>query len=65
MRNRRLCVVLGMKEHAMKIERKTMKVVALVGAAVVCVALSACNTVSGVGKDIQEASDNVKNAIEN
>ena len=49
----------------MKHERRTLKVVILVAAAVASVALSACNTVSGVGKDIQEASDNVKNAIEN
>jgi predicted small secreted protein len=49
----------------MKHERRTLRVVILVAAAVASVALSACNTVSGVGKDIQEASDNVKNAIEN
>lgn len=49
----------------MKIERKTVKALVLVAAAVASVALSACNTVSGVGKDIQEASDNVKDAIEN
>ena len=49
----------------MKHERRTAKVVILVAAAVAAVALSACNTVSGVGKDIQEASDNVKHAIEN
>ncbi|MBO6740457.1 MAG: hypothetical protein JJ916_11420 [Phycisphaerales bacterium] len=53
----------------MKHERKTAKVLVLVAAAVaatVCtLGLSACNTVSGVGKDLQEASDNVKDAIEN
>ncbi len=49
----------------MKIERKTVKVFVLIAAGVASVALSACNTVSGVGKDIQEASDNVKHAIEN
>jgi len=27
-------------------------------------ALAACNTVSGAGKDLQEASDNTKKAIE-
>lgn len=37
-------------------------VVAVVAAAL---ALSACNTVSGAGQDLQEASDNVKEAIEN
>jgi len=49
----------------MKIERKTVKLLFVIAAACASVALSACNTVSGVGKDIQEASDNVKNAIEN
>lgn len=28
-------------------------------------AVAACNTVSGVGKDLQESSENVKDAIEN
>ena len=45
--------------------KKTVRVVVFVALAVACAGLSACNTVSGVGKDIQEASDNVKNAIEN
>ena len=49
----------------MKNEVKSVRVWGMVAAAVACVALSACNTVSGVGKDIQEASDNVKDAIEN
>lgn len=41
------------------------KIVLLGVLAVVSLALSACNTVSGVGKDIQEMSENTKNAIEN
>jgi predicted small secreted protein len=53
----------------MKSSKKLVRVVAVVAAGCVAVGLSAslggCNTVSGVGKDIQEASDNVKNAIEN
>lgn len=31
---------------------------------VAALALSACNTVSGAGQDLQETSDNVKDAIE-
>lgn len=58
------------KEIAMTDEHKTVGktmwrvggVVAVVAAAL---ALSACNTVSGAGQDLQEASDNVKEAIEN
>ncbi len=49
----------------MKHERRAVRNLVMLAAACVVVALSACNTVSGVGKDIQEASDNVKNAIEN
>ena len=49
----------------MKSNKKFVRAVAVVAAGCVAVALSGCNTVSGVGKDIQEASDNVKNAIEN
>lgn len=49
----------------MKDDRRATKVLVLFVAAVTAVALSACNTVSGVGKDLQEASDNVKDAIEN
>lgn len=49
----------------MKTERKAIRFLVLVSAAVACAALSACNTVSGVGKDIQEASENVKDAMEN
>lgn len=41
------------------------KIVLLGALAAVSLALSACNTVSGVGKDIQEMSENTKNAIEN
>ena len=46
-------------------ERRAIRNLVLLAAACVVVAMSACNTVSGVGKDIQEVSDNVKNAIEN
>lgn len=49
----------------MKNERRAVRNLVLLAAACVVVAMSACNTVSGVGKDIQEVSDNVKNAIEN
>jgi len=49
----------------MKDKRGVVRGAVLLAAVCVVVALSACNTVSGVGKDIQEASDNVKNAIEN
>ncbi|MEM9372300.1 MAG: hypothetical protein AAGA55_01535 [Planctomycetota bacterium] len=45
---------------------KTMwRVSGMVAVAAAALALSACNTVSGVGEDLQEASDNVKEAIEN
>jgi predicted small secreted protein len=49
----------------MKNERKMLRAVVLVVAAGAIAALSACNTVSGVGKDLQEGSKNVKEAIEN
>jgi len=42
-----------------------VKVLILGALAAASLALSACNTVSGVGKDIQEMSENTKNAIEN
>ncbi len=48
----------------MKSERKMKRVVLVVAAGAIA-ALSACNTVSGVGKDLQEGSKNVKEAIEN
>lgn len=41
-----------------------MRAVIVVAATCVVVALSACNTVSGVGKDLQEVSENVKDAID-
>jgi predicted small secreted protein len=41
------------------------KVLVLSALGATSLALSACNTVSGVGRDIQEMSDNTKNAIEN
>lgn len=34
-------------------------------AAGACLFLAACNTVEGAGKDLQESSQNVKDAIEN
>ena len=49
----------------MKRERRAVRNLVMLAAACVVAALSACNTVSGVGKDIQEVSDNVKNAMEN
>lgn len=49
----------------MKNDRMAAKVFVVLAMAAVSLALSACNTVSGVGKDLQETSDNVKNAIEN
>jgi len=48
----------------MKNERRVLKIVVLVSASVAALALCACNTVSGVGKDLQETSKNVKRAIE-
>lgn len=39
------------------------RVLALVAAAGVALALSACNTVSGVGQDLQDASSSVKDAM--
>lgn len=44
---------------------KTTRVVVLAACAIGAIALSACNTVSGAGKDLQESSDAVKDAIEN
>ena len=49
----------------MKSERRTPRRIILLVAAAAMLAMSACNTVSGVGKDLQEASDNVKDAMEN
>lgn len=48
----------------MKDDRRTLRAAVVVAAACVVVALSACNTVSGVGKDLQEVSENVKDAID-
>lgn len=44
-----------------EIVRNTLLVVAGVAA----LFLSACNTVDGAGKDLQESSENVKDAINN
>lgn len=48
-----------------KTENRVRRTLVVLGAAVAIAALSACNTVSGVGKDLQESSQNVKKAIEN
>ncbi len=40
-----------------------VRVLVLCGAAVAALALSACNTVKGAGQDLQEASENVEDAI--
>lgn len=40
------------------------RAVLVIAFAVVAVAMSACNTVSGVGKDLQESSDSVKKAMQ-
>lgn len=42
-----------------------VKVITITALGIAALALSACNTVSGVGKDLQESSKNVKQAIEN
>jgi len=44
--------------------KKKVQIITLIALGVAAMAISACNTVSGVGKDITETSDNVKNAIE-
>jgi len=55
-----------MNEFGMKrVAKVAWRVVGLAAVAGAALALSACNTVSGVGEDLQEASDNVKEAIEN
>ena len=41
----------------MKIERKTARVLVLIAAAVASAALSACNTVRGVAKDVTKVAD--------
>jgi predicted small secreted protein len=43
--------------------KSAWRVSGLIAVAAAALALSACNTVSGAGKDLQEASDNVKDAI--
>lgn len=48
-----------------RVSKLAWRVTGLVAVAAAALALSACNTVSGAGKDLQEASDNVKEAIEN
>jgi predicted small secreted protein len=49
----------------MKTDRSSLVVrtVLIAAAGLVAVALSACNTVEGAGKDLQESSQNVKEAI--
>jgi|GEM_PF-2324487 len=51
-------------ENKQNQHKQTVQVGIFIALAVAAVGLSACNTVSGVGKDLQEASDNVKEAIE-
>ena len=41
----------------MKIDRKTVLVMALIACAVALIALSGCNTVRGVAKDVENAAD--------
>ncbi len=43
---------------------KVVRVVAAVALVASVLTLAACNTVSGAGKDLQEASDSTKKAIE-
>lgn len=43
----------------------TRKALSVLAVAAFALALSACNTVSGVGKDLQEASENTSEAIGN
>lgn len=43
--------------------RGLVRAAVLSAAAAVVLALSACNTVEGVGKDLQEASQNTKEAL--
>jgi predicted small secreted protein len=42
-----------------------LKVLVMTALGATSLYLTACNAVSGVGKDIQEMSDHTKNAIEN
>ena len=48
-----------MRHHAVR------KVIAAAALAAFAFRLSACNTVSGIGKDIQETSENTSEAIGN
>jgi len=50
----------GMKKET----KKTVRVALFIALGVASVGLGACNTVSGVGKDIQEVSDHGKNLLE-
>ncbi len=45
--------------------KRAARVLLLAVAGAAALALSACNTVEGVGKDLQESSRNVKEAISN
>ncbi len=55
-----------MTNTSKKLRKPTLcKVLILSALGAASLALSACNAVAGVGKDIQEISENTKNAIEN
>lgn len=48
-----------------KTDQSWWRASAVVAVALAAIALTACNTVEGVGKDIQEASQNTKEALSN
>lgn len=48
-----------------KSQSRRIRAVLLIVAGVAALAISGCNTVEGVGKDIQESSRNVRDAITN
>ncbi len=54
-----------MTEERAAVGKTVWRVGGMVAVAAAALMLTACNTVSGVGEDLQEASDNVKEAIEN
>jgi predicted small secreted protein len=48
-----------------KTDSKIVRATLLAAAGAAALFLSACNTVDGVGEDLQESSENVKEAINN